>query len=35
MRMKVIKALRAAGSCLGRLLDVRMPMGEVYGLRTR
>jgi hypothetical protein len=35
MRMKTIKAARAAASWIQRILDVRLPMGASNGLRTR
>jgi hypothetical protein len=35
MRKKTTKALRAAAHWIGRVLDVRLPMGAVNGLRTR
>lgn len=35
MRMKTIKAVRITGRWIGRLLDARLPLGVVYGLRTR
>ena len=35
MRMKTIKAVRAAARWIQRVLEVRVPMGAVNGLRTR
>ena len=35
MRMKKLKALRTAAGWIQRLLEVRLPMAAVYGLRTR
>jgi hypothetical protein len=35
MRMKTVKAVRAAANCVRILLEVRLPMGASYGLRTR
>jgi len=35
MRMKTIHVLRAAAQLILRLLEVRLPMGIVAGLRTR
>ncbi len=35
MRMKTIKTARTAARWIGRILEVRVPMAAVYGLRTR
>jgi hypothetical protein len=35
MRMKMSKALRAVARWIQRVIEVRMPMGALYGLRTR
>ena len=35
MRMKTIKALRAAACWTQQILEVRVPWRSVYGLRTR
>jgi hypothetical protein len=35
MRMKTVKAVRAAAHWIQILLAVRLPMGASYGLRTR
>lgn len=35
MRMKTIKTARNAARWIGRILEARLPMGVVYGLRTR
>jgi len=35
MPMKTIQALRTAAWWIRRILNVQMPMGEIYGLRTR
>jgi len=35
MRMKTMKALRTAAHWIGKVLEVRLPMREVNGLRTR
>jgi hypothetical protein len=35
MRMKTTHAVRTAVRWLGKMLEVRLPMGAVYGLRTR
>jgi hypothetical protein len=35
MRMKTIKTARATVRWIGRILDVRLPMAAVHGLRTR
>jgi hypothetical protein len=35
MRMKTIKVLITVARGIQRVLDVRVPMGEVYGLRIR
>ena len=35
MRMKTIKALTTVARGIQRILNVRVPMGKVYGLRTR
>ena len=34
MRMKIIKGLHAAARCIWRIVEVRIPMDKVYGLRT-
>ena len=35
MRMKTISALRAFARWIQRVLEVRLPMDALYGLRTR
>ena len=35
MRVKMIKVLTTVARGVQRVLDVRVPMGEVYGLRIR
>jgi hypothetical protein len=35
MRMKTIKTARIAAGWIGRMLGARLPIGMVYGLRTR
>lgn len=35
MRMKTVKAVRAVANWIQILLEVRLPMGALYGLRTR
>ena len=35
MRMKTVKAVRAAANYIQILLEVRLPIGASYGLRTR
>jgi hypothetical protein len=35
MRMKTIKALRTVARWIQRILEVRLPMGALYGLRIR
>jgi hypothetical protein len=35
MRMKTIKALRKAVRWAQRIIEVRLPMDALYGLRTR
>jgi hypothetical protein len=35
MRMKTVKAVRAAAKWIEILLEVRLPIGASYGLRTR
>jgi hypothetical protein len=35
MRMKIINVVRAVAQCAERLLEVRLPMDVVAGLRTR
>jgi hypothetical protein len=35
MLMNTTKAVRTAASWIQRILDVRLPMGAVSGLRTR
>jgi hypothetical protein len=35
MPIKIIQALRNAARSIRRILNVQMPMGEIYGLRTR
>ncbi len=35
MRMKTMKAVRTATYWIHRILEVRLPMATVYGLRTR
>jgi hypothetical protein len=35
MRMKTVRAVRAAAKWIQLLLDVRLPMGASNGLRTR
>lgn len=35
MRMKTIKALRSVANRIQRILEVHLPMGALYGLRTR
>jgi hypothetical protein len=35
MRKKTTKAVRAAAQWIGKVLEVRLPMGAVNGLRTR
>jgi hypothetical protein len=35
MRMKTIKGLRGAARWIQRILEVRLPMDKIYGLRTR
>jgi hypothetical protein len=35
MRMKTVKAARAAANWIQRILEVRLPMGASHGLRTR
>lgn len=35
MRMKTIKALTMVARGIQRILNVNVPMGEVYGLRIR
>lgn len=35
MRVKMIKALTTVARGIQRVLDVSVPMGEVYGLRIR
>jgi len=35
MRMKMVKATSAAAYWIQRVLEVQLPMGASYGLRTR
>jgi hypothetical protein len=35
MRMKTMKALRTTARWIQRVLEVRLPMDALYGLRTR
>lgn len=35
MRMKTIKTARGAARWIRRILDVQLPLGVVYGPRTR
>lgn len=35
MRKKTIQAIRSTAGWIQRVLDVRVPMDKVYGLRTR
>jgi hypothetical protein len=35
MRMKMIKALSTAARWIQRVIEVRLPMDALYGLRTR
>jgi hypothetical protein len=35
MRMKTIKALGTLARWIQRVLEVRLPIGALYGLRTR
>ena len=35
MRMKIVKAALAAARWIQRVLEVRLPMDKLYGLRTR
>ena len=35
MRMKTTNAVRTIARWIQRLIDVRLPMDAVYGLRTR
>lgn len=35
MRMKTIKALRTVARWIQRVLEVRLPVDALYGLRTR
>ena len=35
MRMKTIKVLTTVARGIQRVINVRVPMGEVYGLRIR
>jgi hypothetical protein len=35
MRTKIMKAVGAAAAWIPRILDVRLPMAALYGLRTR
>jgi hypothetical protein len=35
MRIKTFNAVRAVARCVERLLEVRLPMDVVAGLRTR
>lgn len=35
MRMKTVKAARKAGCWIGKILGAQLPMGVLYGLRTR
>jgi hypothetical protein len=35
MRMKMMKALRASTRWIQRVIEVQLPMGTLYGLRTR
>ena len=35
MRKKIINALHAGLRWIGRILEVRMPVRAIYGLRTR
>jgi hypothetical protein len=35
MRMKTIKALRSAARWIERVVEARLPMDALYGLRTR
>lgn len=35
MRMKTVKATRAVARWIQRILEVQLPMGASYGLRTR
>jgi hypothetical protein len=35
MRMKTVKAVRAAAHWIQRVLEVRLPVDALYGLRTR
>jgi hypothetical protein len=35
MRMKMMKTLRTTARWIQRLLEVRLPMDALYGLRTR
>jgi hypothetical protein len=35
MRMKTVKAVRAAAHWIQRILEVQLPMGASNGLRTR
>jgi hypothetical protein len=35
MRMKTVKTTRAAAHWIQRVLEVQLPMGASYGLRSR
>lgn len=35
MRMETIKALGAVARWIQRVIEVRLPVGALYGLRTR
>jgi hypothetical protein len=35
MRMKTIKALSTVARWIGRVVEARLPMDALYGLRTR
>jgi hypothetical protein len=35
MRMKMIKALSVSTRWIQRVVEVQLPMGAMYGLRTR
>ena len=35
MRMKIVKAVCTAAHNIQRVLDVNLPIGAMYGLRTR
>ena len=35
MRIKTVKAFSTVARCIQRVLEVRLPMDKIYGLRTR